>query len=268
MLHLFCIFEITWFWVSNFACKPHYRLDCARIRLPINNFCLSVRIFDTIGVTGPAPGISVSRNIRIRRKIVHGMTYGAAGTPNTAAAMAVRKKSCDRQMRWTIWTLSNGDLHVKIMKAEWKVLNKLTTRINKGKKIDWSVIASYRWCCCGCGICNTFGNGWWSWRVTENKILGQGEEDEEICIYPVVILHGGNYNFSVLDENESEYQWEWWTWLLSVRKGRKFMEEREKLFEAMQLLLLLFLYYSTHNTRKDTHIVVFDAEWRKWGCLN
>ena len=57
----------------------------------MSNFCLSVRIFVTIGDTGGAFGIRVSRNIRIRLRMVHGMTYGAAGTPNTAAAMAERR---------------------------------------------------------------------------------------------------------------------------------------------------------------------------------
>lgn len=75
-----------------------------RIKLPMSNFCLSVMRPEMTEVTGcenaaaelaaaleagEDDGERVSLNNRILLSIVHGMTYGTAGAPKTAAAIAV-----------------------------------------------------------------------------------------------------------------------------------------------------------------------------------
>ena len=58
-------------------------------KLPNNSFCLLLNRFAMDVTWGSDSGISVSRNNLILLRIVQGMTYGTAGAPNTAAAIAV-----------------------------------------------------------------------------------------------------------------------------------------------------------------------------------
>lgn len=59
-------------------------------KFPINNLCRSVMTPSISDAPmGDELGTNVSLNKRILLKMVQGITYGAAGIPKTAAAMAV-----------------------------------------------------------------------------------------------------------------------------------------------------------------------------------
>jgi len=62
-------------------------------RFPSKSFCLLLSKFAIEVTCGCDSGKIVSRKRRILLNIVHGMTYGTAGAPKTAAAIAFQEKT-------------------------------------------------------------------------------------------------------------------------------------------------------------------------------